>query len=357
MALQALSRNYHTRRDIPYPANSSQLELMRSFVWLLKGCLRDQVSTGTTGANSRHANSIWTHVSSCDSSTTSSGSDLWGATYTNTALVWAADGAAHSWWVGQNTTLGVQICIDLQNATNTNILISMTPISQPFTGGSTTSRPTNASYEVNLGYNTYNLSNFIAFQADTTTGNTNYAQFTCADDGSFYILGTRQTLGWPTCALAIQKTATSTDWPASGSDANRVLLMRFAPTVASPGPFVHDTVANDPSYCAALLPNNTRANQGGFMKYVFGGVAFPNSELPQDVYTSAYPCLPLAVLQWRSSGGITQTTLRGVVPDWWIHPNRTQIFPGQTNDPGGVISHIATGDFFLPWNGSAGPTL
>lgn len=355
MALQALSRNYHTRRNIPYPANSSQLELMRSFVWLIKACLRDQVATGTTGANSRHADSIWTHVSSCDSTATSAVTDLWGASYTNTALVWANDGSPHSWWVGQNTTLGVQICIALAHTTNTNIVIAMTPISQPFTGGTTSSRPVNATYEVNLGYTNQSLGNWINFQSDTTSGNTNYAQFTCAPDGSFYIFGTRQTLGWATCALAVQKTASSTDWPAGAGDSHKNLLMYFIPTNSSPGCFNWANMSSGPDKAMALLPNATRVVTGGLADMRFGGSSFNNAGLVADTQTGEYPCLPLCVLHWGSAGN--QTTLRGVIPDWWLHPNRTAIFQGQVNDPGGTISHVAMGDIFLPWNGAAGPTI
>lgn len=356
MPILALSQNYHTRRDIPLPDNTNQLALMRSTMWLLKAALKGEVSTGTTGTNTRPANTLWTHVASSDGSTTSSGTDLWGATYTASALNWNNDGAAHSWIHLRNTLLARDLILALPSATTTNFLAAMVPTSFGFTGGTTLTRPINSTFEVNAGYTSSSAGNWFTWQANVTGGTTNYVHFTVGDDGSFYFTTTRLAGGCGNSFFAIQKPHNVTTWPANVSDSNNVQLIVTGPSMTAPGAFGYFTLMPGAGNCIALLPNNTRPNVGGvMMSTTFGGSTFGHSTMPADPFTSEFPVLPLPILQWNTTTG--QSVVRGVLRDWWVHPNRTAIPNGQTNDPGAVINHVVFGDFFLPWNGSAGPTF
>lgn len=350
MPLSALSQTYHTRRNIPYNDNSTQLGMMRSCVWNLKAALTNEITTGTTGANARGAGTSWTHIASCDSTTTSTGTDLWGTTYTAAALVWNSHGNAHSWWHGRNTNLGYDIVIALAHTQDTAILIAAVPTSQGFTGGTTTSRPVNSTYEINAGYTTQGTGNWFTWQADVTTGNTNFFNFTVGADGSFYFMTTRQTLGFPSSFFAIQKPHNTSYWPAP-ADANNVQFMLLSPTTSSPGVLGISNLTAAGS-CIGLLPSNTRPTSGGIGQLYFNNASIGNQSIVTDYTLLEHPCIPLPILQWTA----TVSAVRGTLRDWWMHPNRSLIPSGTTNDPSAVVSHVAFGDYFLPWNGSA-PTL
>lgn len=353
MPILALSQNYHTRRDVPFNDNANQLALMRSVMWLLKAALRGQVSTGTSGSNTRQTNTEWAVVQSSNSSAVSA-TDLWGATYTAGAMVWNNDGSAHSWIHLRNTLLGMDLVIDLTNSTNTNFVVAMVPTSLGFTGGTTLTRPINSSFEVNAGYTTASVGNWFTWQANTTAGGTNYVQYTVGDDGSFWFTATRVGGGCGNCFFAIQKPQNVTTWPANVSDTNNIQLLVTNGNMTAPGPFAAGTIGANTGNCIALLPNNTRPTQGGILANAsFSGTPFGNTTMPIDPYTLEFPVLPLPVLQWNAD----QSAVRGIFRDIWVHPNRTAIPTAQTNDPGAVINHVVFGDFFMPWNGSAGPTF
>jgi len=357
MPILALSQNYHTRRNIPYLDNTTQLGMMRSVNWLLKAALTGEISTGTVGTNARPSNTLWAHVASCDSTAVSTGADLWGATYTPAALVWADSGSAHSWIHLRNALLGMDLVLELTAGTNTSLLVAMVPTVYGFTGGTTTTRPINSTYEVNGGYTTSSTSNWLTWQNDVTTGNNNFAHFTVGDDGSFYFTSTRQTTGGASSFFAIQKPQNSSSWPAAVGDTNNVQLM-LASGVApgNPGVFAYGSLCANAGGCIALLPNSTRATLGGMLSaFNFGGANFANAAMQVDGNTTEFPVHALPIQQWNNTSA--QSATRGILRDWWVHPNRSLIPGGQTNDPAGVINHIVLGDFFLPWNGSAGPTI
>lgn len=66
------------------------------------------------------------------------GADRW---TNNAAMVWANNGVAHSWWVGQRSD-GLQMLIDLSPADANNNRRYMATSKSGFTGGSNTTRPT-----------------------------------------------------------------------------------------------------------------------------------------------------------------------------------------------------------------------
>lgn len=357
MPILALSQPYHTRRDIPYPGGSStQLTLMRSVHWLLKAALKGEISTGTSGPNARVASTLWTHVASSDGSSRSDVTDLWGATYTAAALVWANDGTSHSWIHLRNAALGVDLVIDLAQSSTTNIVVAMVPTTRGFSAGTVASRPVNLAFEVNGGYTSASLGNWLTWQQDTTTGGTNFAHFTVGDDGSFYFTATRQTGGCGHCLFAIQKPQSVASWPANVSDVNNVQLIFTGGGPSAPGAFAASTMIGSTGNCMALMPNDTRTITGGVLNNPsFQAGTFANSSMQTDAYGLEFSVLPLPILQWNNTS--VQSVVRGVIRDWWLHPNRTSIPTGQVNDPAAVINHVVFGDYFMPWNGATGPTF
>jgi hypothetical protein len=83
----------------------------------------------------------WAHTSSCDSTATSSSSDLWTAA---NKLVWGSGSNIHSWIVLQNNSIstGLQILLDLNYVFTTSEYINIWFSFSGFSGGSTTIRPT-----------------------------------------------------------------------------------------------------------------------------------------------------------------------------------------------------------------------
>jgi hypothetical protein len=250
----------------------------------------------------------------------------------------------------------MDLVLELTNTTNTNLLAAMVPTSIGFTGGSVNTRPSNATFEVNAGSTSAYLGNYFQWQANTTAGGTNYVHYTVGDDGSFWFTATRVGGGCGNCFFAIQKPQNVSTWPASASDTNNVQLMISSPNMFAPGPFSHNNLINSTAQCMSLLPNNTRSQHGGVLTAAaFSGSGFGNSGMSIDPYNLEFPVLPLPVLQWNNTSN--QSAVRGIIRDFWTHPNRASIPNGQTNDPGAVINHVVFGDFFLPWNGSVGPTF
>lgn len=73
---------------------TSDVDATRYQLWALKASLKGELG-GLTGSG------LWTHVSSSDSVTTSTGSDLWGSTYDGTKIV-RSNTVARSWIVLQS---------------------------------------------------------------------------------------------------------------------------------------------------------------------------------------------------------------------------------------------------------------
>ncbi len=351
MALPVLSRAYSARRDCLFPLRDTGVNLARSNVWSLKAHLMDQIATGTAGPTARAGASVWTCIGSSDSVAAGLDAvDRWTGTFDSTKIVFAANTVAHSWIVLQCTALGVQLCIDCQN-TSPNILIAMTPIASPFTGGSTTTRPIVGTHEVNAGYTTSHVANFISnWYVDTTLASNQRSQFVNAADGSFLYFATRDGLGFATTFFAVQNPLGNSWFPKRVADTNAQFPWIATGSISSPGALVLSGLTA-PGQSPTRLPNGNLITQGGLSTFSFGNTAFVNASLPADAFTLEYPAVPLGYLAMAG-----QQLPRGVVPDVYVHANRALIPTGTVNDPGSVVSHLAVGDLWLPWDGAA-PTF
>lgn len=331
-AIPAVSKTYSSRGNVPFAANASTLDLMQSAVFSLIQHLKNTASGGST-SGSRNANSVWTVKGSCDGTTANtSGTDLIAA---RTNLVWGNAGAARSWWWAENTALGYQIVIDCLNP-DQNLVIAAAPIAAPFTGGTTTARPSNSASE--FLWNTTSIGNSsVPFLQDVATGNSNYTHFACADDGQFLFLVSRSGLGVFTTFVALQKTTGT-------SDTRNVFLLghaqssgRGAPSLA-PMAFSTGCVGRNPNGVAVCA-------QGGLDRVYPGGSEYHGSGgATTDAVTGKYNVAACSV--WSSTAG--QAAYRGILPDMYLVPNVTI---GSSIPSAAAQTRLVAGDFILPFPG------
>ncbi|MET0403044.1 MAG: hypothetical protein ABW123_11605 [Cystobacter sp.] len=184
-----LSGTWYVDGDVAFPDTTTQGNVVRSYLFLLKALLMGQV-TGTNGTNGPPpVGSRWTLGGSCDAVTAGmDGSDrLGGGTFNASKWVRAADGVAHTWFVLISpAALGapLYLCVDWANASldvNVVIFASRTP----FTGGTTLTRPT-ATQEFG-----YSLTSF----AETTTGVVHRMSRVTNASGMFHIISTKNATG------------------------------------------------------------------------------------------------------------------------------------------------------------------
>ena len=123
----------------------------------------------------------FTHVASCDASSTSTETDLWDS---DSDLTWAAGSSAHSWIVLANSNIvsDLQICIDLNFASTISIKV-LASMSSGFTGGSTTVRPT-ATDEIIISKD--QSSYYWGASVNPASQSTQYNIFYCSDSIRVY---------------------------------------------------------------------------------------------------------------------------------------------------------------------------
>mgnify|MGYP001566308965 FL=1 len=332
-ALPALTRTYSCRANVPFQANDTALNMSRSMMFSLVKHMLDTLAGGTT-AGSRHANSVWTVRYSCNSVTAGvagDGIDRW-TTIAN--LVFAANGAAHSWFVMENTTLGYQVCVDLNNAAGTNVGFVAAEIATPFTGGTTTTRPT-ATNEFLMGTtSTGGTANFI-FITDVTTGNFNWTHYITANTGEFYFLSSRTGLGFFSTSMKMQKTTN----PQTGDTRNVFLLGHSL--VTGRGAPSYGALVQAAAGCVGRNVNGSVNTTGGIQNAgTFGATAWPGSN-GIDAVSGNYPAYPCHV----SSLG-TQEAYRGQLPDLFVIG--TAPTAGSVPSSAAQTSVIA-GDFVVPF--------
>lgn len=135
-----LSRNWLAQAVNQVPSDqSSVLSTCQSVMLSLKKFVDGQSPVQASGA--------WTVVSSSNS-VVAGNADHWS---TNADLVWNTPGNAHSWIVLQSPSGfmpgsgAVQLLIDLADGSPYNVVTRVASSAFPFTGGSTTNRPTSTS--------------------------------------------------------------------------------------------------------------------------------------------------------------------------------------------------------------------
>lgn len=352
MALPALSRAYSARRDCLLPDRSTSSLIAKSVVWSLKAHLMNQIATGSLGPTARDPASVWTCLGSSDGATGGlDGTDRWGSTFNASKIVSANHGVAHSWIALQNAALGVQFVIDCQNA-DTTILFSLCRNAQPLSGGlggTVSQRPYVLTEETNFGYTNTATGNWIStWQADTVTLQNQRTNFVCAPDGSFLFFVKRDGAGLSSCAIGVQNPQNSSYFPKRAGDTNAQCF--FGPSTASitgAGAFNFGNWQT-PGVVAQRLYSGSIMSSGGLSRFYFGNTAFDGGNVPVDPFTLDYQAFPLGMLALQP-----QSYPRGVIADFYIHGNRTLIPECTVNNPSGITTHIAIGDFWIPWDGPA----
>jgi hypothetical protein len=133
MGLPAKVKTWEFDVNISVPATGTLLNTNRDTVFALKNALIDDPSFTLP----------WTVRGSSDS--VASGMDAVDRWDTNTDLVWANVGTAHSWIVLRQTGIDTnfELCLDLTSGAGSgiNMTVAVSP-SAGFAGGSTTARPT-----------------------------------------------------------------------------------------------------------------------------------------------------------------------------------------------------------------------
>lgn len=181
-ALPALTEPYFTRGNRAFPSVATATALVQSYLWCLAAALTDQLTGGST-SGTRDPASVATVLGSSNGSAAGLDAvDRWNlASFTAANLVRANNGVAHGWMALQ---LGsYQYVIDLNSASNGTFSIAAAPVASPFSGGSTTTRPT-SSEEFMLGSLTVNSSSPVLLFSDSTTGSSTWFHFAINADGS-----------------------------------------------------------------------------------------------------------------------------------------------------------------------------
>lgn len=156
----------------------------KASLWLIKALLKGDVGDSTAGR--------WSVVMSCDGvSVATDGTDLWGATFDPTKLVFATSEVANSWFVLYNATAQRYIVIRCRNATASATHIAEFNICTSITGTPTTTTP---------GAMNFN-SQWVAQYTDNTAA-LHRASVSRHADGDFVILLGKGGAGAPTFTFA-----------------------------------------------------------------------------------------------------------------------------------------------------------
>lgn len=271
----------------------------------------------------------WSVVSSCDSSSVSL-SDLW---VDNTDLVYATSGNPHSWIVLQNDSVysGYQVCIDLNYSDAFGVQGSVySTCITPFSGGTTTDRPTSAtSARLNLRVN---------YMFNATSGTTKSANvFTSSDHQCtrVYLYNGSSIAGF----WMFDQLRNSPSWvtyPVIGlvnTDSCVHADFSSASTNYATGYGGGDAVY---SWLGTLMLGTTRV-------LTYAGAANATG----DVGLTA-PCTPM----WVISSSNHYSGILGVLYDlWWTHSSCTA--QGDTFPAGGTRTQVVIGDMVQGNDGTA----
>lgn len=332
--LPALSKTYSARGNTPFASSASALACSQSMLFNLMQHLLNTASGGST-SGSRHANSVWTVKGSSDGAGnfSTAGANLWAA-YTN--IIFASAGSNHSWLWLENATLGYQMVIDCIS-NNTSCVFAITQSAQPFTGGSATARPSNATYEVIAG-TTSTGNSPSTFISDQSAG-THQTHYVTAEDGQFFFASSRTGSGIAQTFLALQKSVDG-----GAGDTHNVFWILHSSSSGRGAPGLAG-VANATGGCVAREPDGTTPT-GGMLRPYFGGydVTGVSGGGVTDALTGKYNAFPCSVAS--SSAG--QTAYRGKIADMY-HVGQANV--GSSIPSAAAQERTIIGDFIIPMPG------
>lgn len=339
----ALSKNYCTYANIPFPNTSTTTDVVNSFIFNLKLALMNQLSTGTL-AGTRNANSVWTCVGSSNGTTGGmDGVDRWGTTYNSSNFVRST---ARSWFVFYNSTLNLYFTIDLNSGTITNwrMVLSKTAPSTP--SPATAAIPAISDGSVwGLATNDTPTNAAVVFAREAAVYDF-FSHITFTDDGQFFYLSNRGGDGYISTGVVAAKLTGGN----VGDIYNYGMLMGGANTGASivnnygfgwPNIGVFSSTIGAP-----LRGVDNSAPSGGFNIWDFGGATSTSLGQAQysDIITNDVYLYPMSV--WSTA----PFAYRGYLADCYnVIGGKSGIIVPSTANP----SWILLNKVLLPWVGAA----
>lgn len=301
-----LTEAYFTRGNIPFGSdNTSTTLLTQKFFWLLKACLADQVTTGTT-SGTRHANSIWTVLGSGNGTTGALDAvDRWPAPFNAANIVRNTTGNAHSWAALRNSHNGYDICIDANSPAATQGALTAVKGAVGFTGGTNTSRPISVgnSEEFSLGASTVGATSPVSMFGDTTINQAHWFHFgTNAAGTRWWAAKSRSGTALFDCFIAF--------WAASGrpGDTRNQWWVYGGTSTSGRGTATATAIATT-NGCLRRGYTNSNPPIGGARSFAFGNANLSNTGVDQESGNYISAAIELAI------GASTVPLDCGIFPD------------------------------------------
>lgn len=347
MSMPSLNKTWCVRTNVIVSDTTTAGNTSDSLLWILKEHLTNNVSTGKF-AGTRHANSVWTVVSSCDGVSTAA-SDLWSPSTFNLAkFVHATAGTNHSWMVLRNAALGIDLRIDCNAASQTQFEFRA-GLSGCFTGGTVTDAPS-----IVAGCYTFSVW-YIKFISTYTLNKNMYTHFICDQEGRFFFLVSSPGSGFFVASFGFTRTIAS-----HPSDTNNVFAMGFNSSETFPGNFARNRltyafwgIRGFPIAAGSIVVATTSADDGtqimgGTNLFAAGGnlLSETNRKTKDELSRMSY-FSPITVYSYR---GFDAFCRRGMIPDVYqvVGINPGKIYPSMASP-----QFIVCGDYLIPWVGEA----
>jgi hypothetical protein len=319
-ALPAHTRNYFTQANQPFGSNNTtQLLLEQYYTWCLHANILGIAPGGTT-SGSRVSTSVWimrgsSNGTSADAVTATgvtAAHNYWGgATFSAANFVRGSGGAAHSWALFENTTLGYELLINF--SATAGYLGGGIAHTGTFTvgSGSPTAHPiATAASVVCLGQNTFDTTSggqYPIFGDTSVTGAVNYFHFTCADTGEFHCEMSHATEGCFSSFIGV--------WASTGAQAgdnNNMFLLSGDTAATGRGVWAVSRYGNSAA-CASRQPSGVQKSGGGIVVPYYGASSSVVAGQGVDSISSNYLAAPVDIIEVSPV-----YVRRGTLPDLYI---------------------------------------
>lgn len=337
MSIPALTKTYHAHGNVPLSDTSTLARAYQSIWWALKALLTNQTGIGGEQSGTRSAQSVWTHVASCDGTSVSTTTDLWGSTFDASRLVFNTSGSAHSWWKGTNGTHA--ILLDMNGATANIGRIGAAPAGD-FSAGSTTVGPVAATdwYAGNATSNSSSATaTYFSLTASGALGSVAYAHLiTNESDHSFQFHVSRAGLGFFSALVSFQLTSGASD------SYNRFFISHGGESGRGSPAFANLLSAANTT--GRRRDNGSHKTAGGLTAVICGASSPIASGLQiRDNITGLFWAEPIEVRDLTPS----HVAKRGTVADWLVIGNA----PIGSQVDGAGAERLVIGDLLMPFPG------
>ena len=335
MSIPALTKTYHAHANVRLSNTSTSVLAYQSIWWAFKALLTNQTGIGGEQSGTRPAGSVWAHVASCDGTSVSTTTDLWGSTFDASKLVPNQATFAHSWWKGTNGTHDILLDMNFNTA---NIgRIGAAPAGA-FSAGSTTSGPVAATdwYAGNAASNSASTTaTYFNFSDAGSLGSAAYAHLvTNESDHSFQFHISRAGAGLFSALVAFQVTSGAAD------SYNRFFITHTA-TSGRGAPTLTNVKGN---VMGRRRDNGGVKTAGGMTDILCGGTSPQASGLVvRDAVTGLIWAEPIEIRDLTPS----HTAKRGTVADWLVIGTA----PIGSQVDGAGVERRVIGDFLMPFPG------